>query len=496
MWIRRSLRSVLVPLGIFFAANFAVHGFEVPEVTVKWNGQRLLERVDLEESPARSLLLLHSQPPALNALLVLCLETSRVVGLPVKSVVTVLVTGVGAGSIVLIYLLVAALTKSHWFGSAVACAAALDPGFQFYRLWFLAAILVYFLTAATLFLAFKALDSGDRRSLAAAVFVVPLLPNTKSVFHPAWALVFALLLVVLFMKIHQKSAIAKRSDTVLASMGFLLLLFAWPAKNAYLFGAFAFSSWSSYNVALETPVRSEALARYLRDGSASAEMKADIGRFRDRFGDSQLHILARPTRANGRRNFNHYAFLSTKTELLEKAIDYRTTHLRWWLKRSLVNYSKWTRATFVHPYSGKIRGPWDGLYLKYAGGVRATFFADLGFLLRWITGQPESEGSKQRATLLEGRWTLYGLLLFPGLLVLVSILIAKDLGRGCSAGTGISILCLFTICWHLVAVCLTDGAEGNRLRFGVAPCSFILAICVLCRGWEIVKARRALLSGG
>ena len=490
MLMRRLLRSALVPLGVYLAASLAAYGSIVPQVTVKWNGQRLLERADLESSPARSLLLLHSQPPVLNALLVFCLQTSKVVGLPVKSVATALVTAVGAGSIVLVYFLVAGLTKSYGFGAAAACVAALDPGFQFYRIWFLAAILVHFLTVATLFLAFKALHSGDRRNLVAAVLAVTLLPNTKSVFHPAWALVLVLLLVVLFMKIHRKAAFGNRSGAALAAMGFLLLLFAWPAKNALLFGLFEFSSWSGFNVARGTPVRSEALERYLRDGATSAAMKADIARFRDRFGDRQLHILTEPTRANGSRNRNHYAFVSTQAELMREALHYRTTHLRWWLESGLVNYQKWTRATFVHPYSEEIRGTWAGLYRTYVRTVRALFFADLGFLLRWIADPPESEDRVQRATLLAGRWTLYGLLVFPGWLVLASLLIAKDLGRGCTAGTGISILCLFTICWHLLAVCLTDGAEGNRMRFGVTPGSLVLAIWVLSRGWEAVKARR------
>lgn len=474
MSMRRSLRAVLVPLGIYLAASLFAYGTLVPGVTVKWHGQRLLERVDLEEAPVRSLLLLHSQPPALNGLLVVCLQISRVVGVPVRWVVTALVTGVAAGSIVLLYGLIAGLTRSRWLAAGAAWVAALDPGFQFFRTWFLAGIFVDFLIAATLFLAFKALDSGDRRALAAAVLAAALLPNTKSVFHPVWALVFALLLVGLFGKIHGKTALARRSPVLLTTAGFLLLLGAWPAKNAYLFGSFTFSSWSGYNVARETPVRSEDLEKYLRDGSASAPIEADVERFRARFGDAQLHILNRPTRADGKRNRNHYAFISTRAELVRKAVAYRTSHLGEWLRSGLVNYRKWTRATFVHPYSEEIRGSWTGPYARAAHSVRAVFFADLG------------SGPK---------WTLYGLVLFPGLLALASILTARDLGRGASAGAGISALCLFTLLWHLAVVCLTDGAEGNRLRFGVAPCVLVLAIWVFARGWKCAKAR-ALQSGG
>lgn len=515
--MRRSLRTVLVPLGIYLAANFAVHGFAIPKVKVKWHGQRLLERADLEVAPARSLLLLHSQPPALNALLAFCLETSKGLGLRVQSVVTTLVTGIGAGAIVLVFALVAALTRSHWLAAAAAGAAALDPGFQFFRLWFLAAILVYFLIAVTLFLAFKALDSGERRWLAAAILATTLLPNTKSVFHPGWALAFAGLLVALFVAIHRKPVFARRSDAVMTSMGFLLLLFAWPAKNAYLFDSFAFSSWSALNVARETPVRSKTLHRYLRKGSVSAEVKTDLERFQRRFGDSQIHILARPTRANGARNRNHYAFVSTRDELLREAMHYRLTHLRWWLESGLVNYGKWTRATFVQPYSEQIRGSWDGWYPRFARAVRATFFADLGSLLRRLAGHPEPDGSQQHPAVLSGRWTPYGLLMFPGLIVFASLMIARDLagprlsrrkphppgnpaspvqlGRGFGAATGLSILCLFTMCWHLVAVCLTDGAEGNRMRFGVSLCFLVLAVTVFASGWETVKARRARPGG-
>ena len=199
-------------------------------------------------------------------------------------------------------------------------------------------------------------------------------------------------------------------------------------------------------------------------------------------------------------------------------MHYRVTHRRWWFESGLVNYRKWTRATFVQPYSERIRGSWDGWYLRFARVVRATFFPDMGGLLRRMAGRPEPDGSEQHPAVLSGRWTLYGLLVFPGLLLLVVLMIARDLaglrprrrgphrwpgnpaspvqlGRGFGSATGLSILCLFTIGWHLVAVCLTDGAEGNRMRFGVSLCFLVLTVLALASGWETVKARRTRPSG-
>ncbi len=469
--MNRPLRTVLASLGIYLAVTLVVHGFDIPRVKIKWNGQRLIERTDLETAPARSLLLLHSQPPALNGLLILCIETAKIAGTSVDAPATVLLSALNIGSVALLFALVAAATKSRRLGLLTAIAATLDPGFQYYRLWFLAASLVYFLVAAILFLAYKALASGQRRWLIAAILAVPLLPNTKSMFHPTWALAFVGLLVVFFVKIHRKPAFSKRSEALLTSMGFLFFLFAWPVKNAILFDSFTFSTWAGFNISRETPIRSPILEKYLLDGTISPEVHEDIERFSRRFGEHQLHILTRPTRANGTRNRNHYTFISTQEELVHRALSYRMNHPGEWFRSGFENYQLWTRATFVHPYSERIRGTWDGWYRDFVRAVRATFFFDTG-----------------------SRWTPYGLLLFPGLLALVSVTIASDLRRGLEAETGLSILCLFTILWLLAVVCLTDGAEGNRLRFGISPCVLALTATVFARGWQTVKVWRTRLG--
>ncbi len=487
----RRLRLLLLPVGVYLLASLAFHGFGYQRVQIKWSNVRLLDRQDLAASPARSLLLLHSQPPVLNALLASCLRLSSGIGIRPRTGVTYLFYGLGLTSAVLIFMLVADLTRSRVLAAAATVAMLLDPGFHFFQHVFFYPFIVHFLVVAILFLATRALIHGDFRYFAGAALISTAIPNTRSLFHPVWALVFFLLLAVLVAILHGRGAVVRPRVTPIVASVFLVLLFAWPLKNAVLFGTFTFSTWSGVNLSRGTPVSSGFLDDYLNRGVVSPEVEAEIERFARRFGDQKIHVLARPTRHGGTRNWHHYTFVETSGDLARDALRYRLANPDWWLLKTAINYSRWTRASFVQPYTEEIRGPKKDTYRAYAGGYRALFFSDVRPLLKPVLDLVLAWAPRARDRLLERRWTLFGTAGLPALLAVTLVLVVRGVRRGISAQTGALILALFILGWNLLLVCLSDGAEGNRMRFSVSPCLIVLGAVALSRAGGFLRRGRA-----
>ncbi len=484
--------KLLLPAGIYLLASLTFFGFGFQRVKIHWSSFQLLDRQDLAHSPTRSLLLLHSQPPVLNALLASCLRVSSKLDIPVRTGAACFFHGLGLASAVLIFMLVADLTRSRALASAATAAMLLDPGFHVFQHVFFYPFILHFMITATLFLACKAMHGGDFRYVAGAALASALIPNTRTLFHPAWALAFCLLLIVLVVNIHGYGAVLRGKAKLITAAAFLILLFAWPLKNTLLFDTFSFSTWSGINLSRGTPVRSSMLDSYLRLGAVSPEVESRIATFSDRFGDRQLHILAQPTKRSGRRNWHHYTFIETEAELVREAVRYRLDNPEWWLTKTLVNYSRWTRASFVQPYTGEIRGPQKDVYRAYAGLYRSLFFADVRPYLR-----PGSDTEPSAASGLHPpkRWTLFGTLGLPVLMAVTLVLIGRDIRSGISAQTGALILAVFILGWHLLVVCLTDGAEGNRMRFSVTPCLLVLGAVALARAGAHLRLAAARDDG-
>ena len=462
------------PVGLYLLACLAFHGFGYQRVAIQWSYAQLLDRQDLVRAPARSLLLMHSQPPVLNALLASCLRASSSLGIRPRTFATILFYGLGLAATVLLFLLIADLTRSRALATAATAAMLLDPGFHFFQHVFFYPFIIHFQVVAMLFLATRALIRGDGRYFAGAVWLSAAISNTRSLFHPIWALIFFLLLMALVAILHGRAAVVRGKTTLVTASIFLVLLFAWPLKNAMLFGSFSFSTWSGVNLSRGTPVRSITLDDYLRHGTVAPEVGSGIERFSARFGDRQIHILERATRRNGSRNWHHYTFVETENDLARDALEYRWANPDWWLLKTAINYSRWTRASFVQPYTEKIRGPKNDAYRAYAGGYRSLLFADVRPVLKPLFDVVLAGAPSARERLLSKRWTLFGTAGLPALLAVSFVLVGRGLRRGASAETGALILALFIAVWNLALVCLTDGAEGNRMRFSVTPCLIVL----------------------
>ena len=481
-----ALPALAVAAYLGAAAAAAAVGFQF---WIPWVVVQLLGRAELQRAPIASLLALHAQPPLLNAVLAAALRFGAVIGCGPELPLSVLFFLLGGAVVVLLAQLIASVTGSPWLAMAAVLLTVADPALHVYRTVFfyelpLAALLLAGLTAASRFLA-----SGRERHLLLFVLALGGMGLLRSLYHPAWAAgMFAVLAIGRARLAPDRlgGAAWLRSTALLA-----VLLALWPLKNALLFGAPITSSWIGYNLSRGTPVREPAFETYLQTGAVEETLRRQWLRSAPAFL-RDAPVLAAPTKDGGVRNWNHYIFLLTYRKLEGDTLAWRREHTGEWLRQSLANYLLWGRPSYVDSYWSRPRGPDSALYRSYAGWHQRLMFPDLrGVVVRWTPA-----AAVHRSTVVWGGpapYTLFTLVGLPLLLAALTLLLPARLGRGPDAW--VALLAAMTLVWILVVPCLTDGTEGNRMRYPVSPCVLLLTAWAGTAAWQRVRARRAPAPG-
>jgi hypothetical protein len=180
------------------------------------------------------------------------------------------------------------------------------------------------------------------------------------------------------------------------------------------------------------------------------------------------------TKHDGPRNWNHLMLLYTHDDLVERSLVWRLTHLETWLQIAVSHYAMWSSPTFVHPYNGRILGPGTAPYRAYAASIARWFFADIrpGIERTWPSLKLTHEWRGGYASA-KVPYTIYGVVVLPLIMILSAVRIVRTRRRGGWRSAAFVFVC-FLVLWSLVAACLTDGIEGNRMRFATIPPLFIL----------------------
>jgi uncharacterized membrane protein YqjE len=461
----------LLPIGLYLLAITAFRFLGFDTTDVPWWYYQILDREAITIAPVRSLFLLHSQPPLLNTILAFFIRLSELVGVDLNTLITYLFYTLGGISTLLLYFLIFDMTSS-W--ALAGCAIALmlsDPGYHFFQHRYFYPFILHFLLIVVMFFIGKVLRTCKFLFLYGSIAAIALISNTSSLFHPVWAVLYYLLLLYLLSILHGPDRILRRKQTLIASLIFITLLIAWPLKNLFVFNTFSFSSWTGFNLSRETPVQSNTLSAYLAWGEVSDQTKANIKSFAIQFGEDQIKLLTQPTKSDGSRNWNHYVFIETNDYLAKEAIQWRISHPNAWIATALANYGKWTRPTYVHPYTDEIRGPTNTMYVKYTQAHRQLFFADVGRYLEALY-----------PGVINGPITLFGTVTLPSLTVLTFLVFLvrwRYVPRRLSVETSMLILAGIVVAWVLIVPSLTDGIEGNRMRFCVTPCLLVMTVVVV-----------------
>jgi hypothetical protein len=478
-WSTLSRVELVAPTVAYGLATLLSHlaGFRM---RMGWGSYQLLDRQALAEQPAQALWLLHSQPPGLNALLAASLRFSAASGVSVELSTRILFLFAGWLSAWLLFRILREVSDSSLVAVLGVVILVSNPGFHYFANRFFYPFPLQTLFLLWAWLTLRYLRDGRSGSLAGLTFTLAAISLTRVLYPPAWAAVtFGTVLL-------GRARVAGRlrwKQSIVFGLVLVALLAVWPSKNRALFGQYSSSSWAGYNLTLRIPVKSpqrSTLNRYIRTGQYPASVDRRFDEILPGASELQRRLLLGAEKSDGSRNWNHLLFVETNRALVGMGLHWRRMHPARWLSRAVAYYAMWSRPTFVHPYEGYIRGPAHSPYRGYAGIWGALFFADLRPIIEGVT--PSFEFHEQ-ARVLSGRvpYTVFGLI-FPLCLAAVALTVLRR-RRSADTGAAIAGILLLVLLWSAALPCLTDGVEGNRMRFATSPFLLVL-IAYLVRAWR------------
>jgi hypothetical protein len=415
----------------------------------------------------------------LNGLLAIALKISGIAGCSPEQFISGLFLLLGLLGAILLFHTVASLTGSLSFATFGLVLSVSDPSYALFQHLYFYPFLLHSLFLVALSVFIKVLRSrGDLFFLSIYGLLLGLIVYTSSLYHPIWAIGAFLLVLVMIGLIHRERRHLYWTKVAGITLFLVFLLTAWPLKNLILFDQYTYSTWTGYNLAHDTEVRSDVLEAFIFHGDVPAGLSAEIAEFRIENNIAEVDVIENSQKSTSHRNWNHYIFTKVNSELTKEAIQAKVGNPLEWLKTSLSNYMKWSRASNVDHISSRTLGPDNPTYNLYARIHRTIFFLDFRPLLEHF------------APSLEGHWrfsmsgypvpfTLFGLFTLPwivGSSIYSSICMLR---RRQFHELATVVVPLFTVLWVLIVPCLTDGSEGNRMRFSITPYLIVLAIMAL-----------------
>lgn len=313
---------------------------------------------------------------------------------------------------------------------------------------------------------------GRTADLAGFWLLLACLGLTRSLFHPVFFVVLAVLLS-LFLLRQQRPARSFAFTAVLA----MLPLAAWCLKNLLIFGFFGTSSWAGMSLWVKTNgYAPDQLAQFHAQGLISpVALRAELLPFQPiaKFtSDGLLETDAchhpadcRELRPGGYPNFNHIGYVALSRQLGQDALQLiRHDPATFWLfTGGAFSLTLWYASDSVHALFEKnmaVLGPLERLY-------RYVFFGFLGVQSRhsdprvWV-----------RTACVSALFALF-----------YGITIARALRRQNSRERFAAVLvCLFCMLAHafvLLTSSLIEFGENPRFRFPVDGAFFLMAALTL-----------------
>jgi hypothetical protein len=462
---RRHIVDVALPLATWLVA-YALARLAGFAMSMPWHFMQVLDEPVLGAHPIASLCYLHSQPPLLNALIAGVLATARVLGTSPESVGAVVFAAMGATAAVVLYRTARALTASAALAAVALVIVVADPAYHVWSNMLFYEFVVHALLVGVVWATVRCLHGAGRACLVALSLLLGTLVATRTLFHPLWAIAFWSMVV--WMRARTGTPTARR-DVLAALLVLIVLLVAWPLKNAIVYGTFSEASMSAFNLARGVP------------GCDRAELPAPpptqpiVDAATRWCGEDGAAALTAPLKTNGIPNFNWALHLAEAPAETACAIAWARANPGDWLGRAAGQYTLWTRPSFEMAHvPGMLIGPPSPPYRRYAQLLRETLFADL---------RPNIERAYpawflHRYAVLRDMpmaYTVFGFVVFP--LFVVALLVRAVRRRREPAGA-IAVALLVVVLSPMAVSCLTDGVEGNRMRFSS---SFVvpLGVCWL-----------------
>jgi hypothetical protein len=474
--------GIAVASAIYLVSLAAAHaaGFRM---RIPYEFYQLADARLLLEHPFESLWLLHGQPPGLNLLFFVVLWLGDRLGVAPESVATVIFAAVGWGTCLVLYDLAADLAGSRIVGWLAVLVLVAGPGFHVYRNLFFYPFPLELMLLLAAWLSLRWLRRGGTGGLLWVAAALASVCLTRTLYHPAWAVLHFAGLLCLRARIagaHRKALVrAEARSWAIGSGALLLMLAAWPMKNELVFGRFLYSSWDGLNLHAGVPIPgNEDLESVLRGGAVSPGMQArleELTRDRSEVGRA---LLLNTKKSDGSPNWNHLAFLLTDQDLARRSMAWRFEHPGAWMARAVAQYFMWARPPWWQPYTQKDLGPENGAYRAWAWFWEAVPYHDVRpFVERVMPIEAVHREAQVRKKPVP--YTLWGAAIFPAVLIAAGWL-AFDGWRRRSAVAAAAALAAYCVLWNLAIPAATYGPESNRMRVGVVP--LFLLICAWVAG--------------
>lgn len=472
----------LVGLYVLALATYRWAGFTFH---VPWRHWHFLSPEILRSDLARSLWLLHSQPPVLNALAGGLLKLSGVTGIAVS------ILGTGFLYLEGLFCVLATARLGSWIsgsgraGLAAGASLLLLPGFAVLTHQFFYTLITQALLLGFLLVFRRSLRDASESALWGCAGMLVLVAWTRTLFGPPWALATWVLTLACQRLAHRGSSLARSwRPTVFL----LVALSTWPAKNYLVFGCFTGTTWDGFNLQHSYPNPPECrdfFEFFEGHKDLSPRQREWVEEFSKHRADLNHPAVLDPEGYPGKRNWNHLAMLASREALLAYAWRVRMEDPLKAFWTVVYSFCCWSRPATINPWDGS-----DSVLLQlYApespGGIwfhrwtrlyRAVLFHDLG---PWIDRL--ANGLGVRGSFTAGTWCpLFGLVLMPVLLLSVELRLVRR-RREWSAHDLVALMALSMVLWVIVIPCLTDGLESNRMRLMIHP-ELLFLVCYLVRG--------------
>jgi hypothetical protein len=464
--------GVALVVGVYAAVAVAAHvaGFRM---RIPWGYFQLVDGPLLRDHPLGSLCFLHSQPPGLNALLAAVLRAASALDVPAPHVAAALFFALGLAAALALAWVTNVVTGSRALAGLAVLALLADPGFHVHGHVFFYEFIVQVLVC--LLLAASVRHLRDGRGLAVVAAATVALALTRVIFHPLWAVGYCALLIWLRARLAPQAHGRRIAHAALAAAILVPALAAWPLKNWLVYGRFTSASMNEYSFSREVPGCADLMLQtYVGTGSAPDAVLRRAAEAETSCGPEARGVAANPTKADGSRNWHHVAFLEAGPRVAQCAMRWRLRHPGPWLSRAAGQYAMWSRPTFVHPYRGALEGPADAWWRAYATAWSRAAFLDLRPAIeRGLPGL-----FLHREARLRGRpvpYTVFGFVLLP---VLLGLAVWQQIARPPSVRIATAAAALACLVWPMLAVCLTDGQEGNRMRYSTTAAMIVVAACL------------------
>lgn len=455
-------------------------GFDFQFTTDEW---QLLTPDALAHDAARSLWLLHSQPPLLNLVTAVILKTEANFAIPAVLIAKVLFASLGLGTLFTLFASLRIAGLSRLLAAAGAGLLLTDPAFWVYQnLLFYPMIVVFLFSMSTWFL-MRYMLRGRMPDFAGFAASVVTISYCRSLYHPGWAGLTIAGAAILRSRCtwpppapgDEGTRARNRRRTLVVVLSAVALLCLWPTKNLILFGQWSYSTWTCYNFRTSPSPEKRALRAYIHNGAIPDSVQRELDRFKLEHGYRSVPAIDEPAKQDGSRNWNHYIFVVANRGAWSRAWSYIASEPAEYLADSFANYASWSCPTYRDSYTNDIEGPNNFAYRRYANAHRAALFPYIG------SDSGALSDSSRKAVGRGRRVTLFGLVVFPLLLIGACCRITGSRSRRDWSDSAVVSMLVFWVLWNLLVPALTDATEISRMRFDMTSVLIVLAACMVPR---------------